>query len=268
MTEPDFLATDDPKTTGARTRAVVRAQIEAVLADVSRRRSAAKIEEAAQLDRVAALLEPARAAGLSLERIASLSGVSRPTLTTLREPERVGWADAEFALLLALAVGGPQDDEQLLGHAAHFAHDRELGAALEVLLSRGLVGTRFVTHYQAANAVRYLGLTRSGEDALLARLPRAGMSADFAWTAYFAIDESEGRKLEAAGETLLGTHEVTLLYPGQGQNTDWEIAFQVLAATRADAFAEGHRQLTGLRKAAGIDVNHAAGNVVLFGPTS
>jgi hypothetical protein len=250
----------------ARTRGMARGEIEAVLIDIKRTREAARRDESVQLDRLAALLPTARAAGFSLERIAELSGASRPTLGRLREPPRNGWADAELAILVCLALGGPQSKEQVVGHALglRLHGDRDLAPAVDVLLSRGLLGSLQAGH--GGELLTYFRLTQAGEDALRARLDQVGIGPEFRWGIYFGVVSDQSSALMAAGEALLGTGELSLLAPGLAGNQRAEVGFFVRAASRAEAVEKGRRRFAELCEAAGLNPGNVALTVLALEP--
>jgi hypothetical protein len=252
--------------TRARTRALVLGEVENVLTGIRRGRESARFEDQLQLDRLAAVMPVARGAGMSFEAISETSGVSRPTMARLREPDRARWSDAELAILVALGLGGPQTRDQAtsFARALDLGQGRELGAAIDVLLTRGLLAT-IQARYEGELAT-YYRLTRAGTDSLASRLAHAGIGEGFRWSVFFSVDESRGRALETAGEAKLGTGEVALLWPGQGQNEHWELAFMVRASSREEALSEGRGQFAELCRAAGVDPSTANGAAFLLGP--
>jgi hypothetical protein len=257
---------DGPGSRRARTRALARGGIEAVLTDIGRAREAARSDEALQLDRLAALLPSARAAGFSLEQIAEFSGASRPTLNRLREPDRNSWADAELAVLLSLALGGAQTKEQVVGHARglRLHGGRDLAAAVDVLLARGLLASSQAGH--GGEFLTYFRPTEAGEAALRARLDQVGIGTEFRWGLYFGVVHERSSALLAAGEAMLGSGELTFLAPGRAGNRTAEIGFLVRAASRAEAVEKGRRRFAALCRSAGLEPGEVALTVLALEP--
>jgi transcriptional regulator with XRE-family HTH domain len=250
-----------------RGRTLVRGEVEAVLADVHGAREAAQRDEALQLDRLAALLPVARRAGFSLEQIAEMSGVSRPTLNRLREPDRVRWSDAELAVLLALALGGSQTMEQTAGCARAFdlGQERDMGAAVIKLSAEGLIASSFQAGYEQMTT--YFRLTQLGEESLQARLRHAGVGEEFRWGVYFSVRGEAVEPLLRAGEILVGTSDLAFLGPGVAGNEDSELAFVVRAASREGAVEEGRRRFQEICRKAGVEAEQVALSLLALGPT-
>ncbi len=244
---------DGPGARRGRGRALVRGEIEDVLDEIKRARDAARRDEALQLDRLAALLAVARAADFSYEAIAAASGVSRPTLNRLREPERLGTADAELAVLLVLALEGGQDAEQIETKAVAWHLDAEWPVApvLKNLEGPGLVARSIAE--QDGELRTFWRLTAQGEQSLIERLRRSGIGDEFRWCVYFSIEEAAGRALLVAGEKLLGAHQVVLIAPGTAANEQFELGFIVRAASRPEATARGRELFAGLCRDAGVE---------------
>jgi hypothetical protein len=243
---------DAPGSRRARTRGIARGEIEAVLIESRTAREAAQRDEAVQLDRLAALLPAARAAGFSFEQIAELSGASRPTLNRLREPPRTGWSDAEFTALLVLALGGSQTKQQIAGCARslELEVERDPAVAVDSLLARGLLAS-FHSGYEG-QLHTYYRLTQAGERVLGPRLGQVGIGPAFRWGIYFGVSGKGSDALMRAGETLLGRSELTLLAPGAAGNQSAEIAFRVRAASRAEAIEQGRVKFATFCREAGL----------------
>jgi hypothetical protein len=250
-----------------RGRALVRGEVEAVLAEVCRAREAAQRDEALQLDRLAALLPVARRSGFSLEQIAEMSGVSRPTLNRLREPDRVRWSDAELGVLLALALGGSQTMEQATGQARAFdlGQERDMEAAVMKLSAEGLIASPIQAGYE--QLVTYYRLTRLGEESLQARLRHAGVGEEFRWGVYFSVRGDAVEPLIRAAEVLVGTSELAFLGPGLAGNEDSELAFVVRAASREGAVVEGRRRFQEICKKAKVEPEQVALSLLALSPT-
>lgn len=253
--------------TRARSRALISETLHTVFRDVRRRREAAQTEDRIQLDRLAAVLPLAQELGLTTVDIAKESGVSRPTLNSLRTPPRRRWADAELAVMASIAIYGPLDTDVLADRAADELIDgrRDIEAAIGVLSARGLIAPAR-TDYASDTVKHTYRLTREGEEALVMRLHRPGTHDEFAWSAYIAVDKSEAQALERAGAELLGTREVSILYPDQGGNRTWEVAFRVAAATVDDAMGEARLTMEALRAKAGVPQQPIVANLALIQP--
>jgi hypothetical protein len=263
------LAVNEPPTgpTRVRSRTLIIETLHSVFRDVRRRREAAQAEDAIQLDRLAAVLPLAAAIGVTTVDVARESGVSRPTLNSLRSPRRHRWPDAELAVLAGIAIHGPLDTDELaerMGAELIFG-EHDVHAAVHILGLTGLISPAR-TDYSGDSISHAYRLTQRGEEALVARLHRAGIHDEFAWSAYVAVDRAEAQALERAGSELLGTHEVSILYPGQGQNATWEVAFRVPAATADDAMSEARRTMEVLRTTAGLPQQPIVANLSLIAP--
>lgn len=245
---------------------MVQGEIEALFDEISQAREAAQRDQAMQLDRLAAALPIARAAGLSMETIAQLSGVSRPTLNRLREPERLHTSDAELGVMAALAVGGPQTPEQAVGHARTLGLGKEGEAevAMQLLTDNGLVTTGMLAGHEKLDP--YLILTADGEEALKARIKHAGVGPEFRWSVYFAVRGEAVDALAHVAQAKIGTGEVALISPGVAGNEDFEIAFGTRATSREEAIETGLRQFDAICRDAGVRPDEVAIRVSALGP--
>jgi hypothetical protein len=258
---------DGPGSRRARTRGIVRGEIEGLLLEIRNAREAAQRDDAMQLDRLAAVLPAARAAGLSFEQMAELSGASRPTLNRLREPPRAGWSDAELAVLLVLALGGSQTKPQIEGTARTLGLDggRDLAAAAGSLVARGLLASFGAAGYEGKFDT-FFRLTREGEQAIRPRLAHIGIDPAFRWGVYFGVAGQGTEALTRAGEALLGTHEVILIAPGTADNASAEVCFHVRAASRNEAVEEGRKKLAAICREAGLTPGEVTLTVLALEP--
>jgi hypothetical protein len=257
---------DSPGSRRARTASIVRGEIESVLIAIRSTREAAQRDEAMQLDRLAAVLPAARAAGFSFEQIAELSGASRPTLHRLGEPPRTRWSDAELTALLVVALGGSQTKQQITCHARGLGleGERDPAIAVDKLLAEALLAS-FQAGYEG-QVDTYYRLSQAGEKALGPRLAQVGIGPGFRWCIYFDVTGKNGDALIKAGEALLGSRELALLAPGQAGNENVEIAFAVRASSRGEAVEQGRVRFAALCREAGLTPTDAALTVLALEP--
>lgn len=239
-----------------------------ILADIRQAREAARRDDALQLDRLTAIMPIARGTGLSLEQIAEQSGVSRPTLNRLRDPDRARWSDAELGVLVALASGGAQTMEQAIGHARTLGlgQERDLEAAARKLSAEGLISSSMQAGYE--KLASYYRLTSLGEESLKARLKHAGVGPSFRWGVYFGVRAEAVQPLLRAGETLAGATEISLLAPGIAGNEDSEIAFVVRAASRKEAAREGRLRFEEICRKAGVEPEEVGLTLLALSPSA
>jgi hypothetical protein len=259
---------DTPGSRRIKGRALLRGEVEAILTDIRQAREAARRDEALQLDRLTAVMPIARATRLSLEQIAEQSGVSRPTLNRLRDPDRARWSDAELGVLVALALGGAQTMEQAVGHARTLGlgQERDLEAAAGKLSAEGLISSSMQAGYE--QLVSYFRLTSLGEESLKARLKHAGVGPGFRWGVYFGVRAEAVEPLLRAGAALAGTTEIALLAPGVAGNEDSEIAFVVRAASREEAVREGRLRFEEICRKAGVEPEEVGLTLLALSPNA
>ena len=168
--------------------------------------------------------------------------------------------------MASIAIHGPLDTDALAERAADelIGGRRDIEAAIDVLRARGLIAPAR-TDYASETVQHTYRLTREGEEALIMRLHRPGTHDEFGWFAYIAVDKPEAQALERAGAELLGTHEVSILYPGQGTRT-WEVAFRIAAATVDDAMGEARLTMEALRAKAGVPQQAIVANLLRLDP--
>jgi len=238
-----------PMVTRSRTAAAgaTAAAVRFELGEAARRLAQARADESAELDRLAALFTAGTQAGLRVDEIAGTVGISRQTLldacTSGRgAPERL---DVDLRLACALGAGEARSERTLAGAVAHGpiqAH--EVAAALARLVEAG--DARLVSAGAAGESC--YRLTEHGAARLPHRLRQATMSPAREWIVHVASTPAEAAAIARIAESLLGTHEVSVIPAGAGTGTQApEVTWRVEASCAETAIQAAIGRMRELR---------------------
>jgi transcriptional regulator with XRE-family HTH domain len=229
------------------TAAAVRSELDAIGDRLAR----ARVDESAELDRSAALVQVGTDAGLRLHEIADRVGISRQTLLNARTSGRGGperRLNVDVRLACALGVGEAKSEQALIDAVAHGPiHPHQVSAALSRLMDAGdarLVSTRI----SGDRAVSYYRLTELGASRLPGRLRQATISPAREWIVYIASTSQEANAIVSAAELLLGKHEVAVIPAGTRFDMRVpEVAWRVEASSSEEAMQVAISQMRQLR---------------------
>ena len=190
------------------------AAVRQVLDAIGQRLAAARAGEAGELERLAAFLQIAEDAGLRQHEIAERAGVSRQTLSNLRNSDRgLGHRiPLDTQLLMALTKARQHDD--LVGiYARPPVHEFEVEEALERLKRAGAIRIAGLLP-KGGSTIAVYRLTAAGTAELPARLHLGTLPPSLTWTAYVACSASEAEMIATHGEEVLGKEQVVVIPAG------------------------------------------------------
>jgi hypothetical protein len=265
MTHHSFTATPGRRTSRSAAQDALRAELEGV----GRRIARARTDQDGELERLAALFNPASDAGLRVTEIAELAGVSRQTLINLRNQERgahLRW-DAELIVLLALGAHEGLTAKQLEERARGPIRQGDIRIALDRLRSEGFVRMVSMSGYEKLD--EHLGLTDAGIAQLAPRLRYAAMPPTKRWTVYVAVRAGDGSALVRAGERSDGVHQVAYLPAGTAHGMEQpEIGLHVEASSGEDACVAALAKVSRWRSEENLDREAPAVVTMLIPPTA
>jgi DNA-binding XRE family transcriptional regulator len=232
MSTPQFIEASDTIRVAAR-EAVLRE-----LESIGNRRKRLLSDADDELERLAAFLGVATAAGIRQNEISERAGVSRQTLVNLKSEGRGrGYAwNLDLEAMLALAFQGPQTVESLTSLLPPVIGDEaETQAVLDRLKAAGAAAWAGAA-MSGDTRHDYFKLTLEGVEELPRRLREAAIPETKRWTAYVATDQADAETLAAVGQSILGENRVGVIpartLTGMEQP---EIAFYVDAPSFEDA---------------------------------
>lgn len=208
----------------------VRAAVRQVLDAIGQRLAASRAGEAGELERLAAFLRIAEDAGLRQHEIAERAGVSRQTLTNLRNSSRGEEHAMPLDTRLMMGLAEPRKHDDLVStYARGPVSSYEVDEALERLLSAGAIRVAGLIPKGDSNVAIYR-LTASGTAALPGRLHDGAMPPSMAWTAYVSCSHADADMIAGRGEEALGEHKVVVIPAGTVHGMELpEVAFYVEA---------------------------------------
>jgi DNA-binding XRE family transcriptional regulator len=250
MRTPQFIEASDTIRVAAR-EAVLRE-----LEVIGSRRKRLLSDADDELERLAAFLNVASAAGIRQNEIAERAGVSRQTLVNLRNEGRGRGYDWNLDLeaMLALAFQGPQTVESLASLLPQVLGDEiPIQAALDRLTSAGAAAWAGAA-MSGDNRQDYFKLTPQGVEELPSRLRQAAIPENKRWTAYVATAQTDADTLAEVGQSILGEYRVGVIPANTMQGMEQpEIAFYVDAPSFDDAVSGAAAFYGELRKRAQLN---------------
>jgi hypothetical protein len=219
-------------------RAAAREAVLQELEAIGSRRKQLLSDAEDDLERLAAFLPVAVAAGIRQNEIAERAAVSRQTLVNLRNEGRgLGqeWS-IDLEAMLVLAFQGPQTVESLTSSMPVAMGDAEtIDAVLTRLIDIDAAAWAGAT-MSGEHRHDYFKLTSRGVEELPARLRSAVIPENKRWTAYVAADQAEVDKLAEIGQSILGEARVGVIPAGTMKTMRRpEVAFEVEAPSFAEA---------------------------------
>ena len=207
------------------------------------------------MERLAAFLGVAAAAGIRQTEIADRVGVSRQTLSNLRNEDRGQryTLALDLKLMIALAFQGPQTTASLASLIRPDSGDEELIAAA----IRRLEGTGTVAWAGAAisgeRKLDYFKLTAQGAEELPGRLRQAAIPENKRWTAYVPTSERDVELLAEVAQSILGEYRAGVIPANTVKGMQHpEVAFFVEASNFQDAIQRAAEFYDVLRAKAGL----------------
>jgi hypothetical protein len=222
-------------------------RVRRALAEGGARLAAARNGVDAETERLGVLVASAAGAGLTVSRIAELTGLTRQKVYELRDRYAATDVDLEERALAQVASGGATSRPSL---AQALQQDADVVDALvERLLTEGSLQT-VVTHYRGGEPEGWVQITRAGERQL-----EEWFEGDAARPArmavYTAMDPDERKRLVAAATEVFGAEWFAVVEPGTVHAQTWpELAFHVIAHDPGEAVVRGRERLAELRELA------------------
>jgi transcriptional regulator with XRE-family HTH domain len=247
---PHFIEPNDAIRLAA--REVVLQEIEAI--GRSRKQSLSDAED--ELERLAAFLSVATAAGIRQNEIAERAGVSRQTLVNLRNEGRGGGHEGSLDLqaMVVLASQGPQTVASLTSSLPAVLGDEQLAeAALQRLVEAGAAAWAGAA-MSGESRLDYFRLTGQGVEELPGRLRQAAIPDNKRWTAYVATTSlRDAERLAEIAQSILGEYRAGVIPANTMKGMDRpEVAFEVEAPGFGDAISRAAEFYEQLRDKAGL----------------